>query len=97
MEFTGIIIPFPVEQKLIWKHRVEAYEMEEVFQGRPHIRFVEKGKVRGEDVYLSLGQTVTGRYLSVFFINKGKGAALVISARDMDAKERKPYGKVGKK
>jgi hypothetical protein len=58
---------------------------------------MEKGKVRGEDVYVALGQTVTGRYLSVFVINKGQGAALVISARDMNAKERKLYGKVRRK
>jgi uncharacterized DUF497 family protein len=52
---------------------------------------VEKGDVSGEDVYLGLGETGSGRYLSVFFIHKKN--AVVISARDMTKKERKIYGK----
>jgi uncharacterized DUF497 family protein len=35
--------------------------------------------------------------LIAFFINKGRGRALIISARDMDGKERKHYGKIRKK
>jgi uncharacterized DUF497 family protein len=40
-----------------------------------------------------LGQTDGGRYLSVFFIHKPGNLALVISARDMDAAERRRYGR----
>ena len=97
MEFTELIIPFEIEQKLLWKHNVNAYEVEEVFQSRPHIRLMEKGHIQGEDLYLALGQTEAGRYLSIFFINKGEGKALIISAREMDAKERKRYDKVRRK
>jgi uncharacterized DUF497 family protein len=94
VEIKKAIIPFEIEQKLIWKHNVRAYEVEEVLFDHPHIRFVAKGDVKGEDLYSALGQTEAGRYLMIFFINKGAGRALVISARDMDAKERKRYDKV---
>jgi uncharacterized DUF497 family protein len=80
-------------EKLESKHRVLPEEVEEVFFNRPHFRFVEKGHVAGEDVYIALGQTDGGRYLSVFFIHKPGNLALVISARDMDAAERKRYGR----
>jgi uncharacterized DUF497 family protein len=40
-----------------------------------------------------MGQTDSGRYLTVFFIYKMTHEALVISAWDMTAKERKHYAK----
>jgi uncharacterized DUF497 family protein len=79
-------------EKLESKHRVLPEEVEEVFFNRPHFRFIEKGRVAGEDVYVALGQADSGRYLSVFFIHKPRNLALVISARDMDAAERRRYG-----
>ena len=48
-----------------------------------------KGRVHGEDLYAALAQISSGRYLIVFFINKKRGMALPISARDMDRAERK--------
>ncbi|MBM4030231.1 MAG: BrnT family toxin [Planctomycetes bacterium] len=45
----------------------------------------------GEDVYAALGQTDAGRYVAVFFIHKPGHLALVVSARDMDRKERRRY------
>ena len=80
-------------EKLESKHRVLPEEVEEVFFNRPHFRFVERGHVAGEDMYVALGQTDSGRYLSVFFIHKPGNLALIISARDMDAAERKRYGR----
>jgi hypothetical protein len=53
----------------------------------------KKGEREGEDVYLALGQTDAGRYLSVLFIPKQTGEALILSARDMAKKERKQHGK----
>ena len=97
MEIREVIIFPEVEQKLIRKHHVFGDEVEEVFEQNPHIRVVQKGRVKGQNVCVALGRTQAGRYLSVFFINKSKGVALVISAREMDAKERKLYGKIGKK
>ena len=49
--------------------------------------------MKGEDIYLALGQTDAGRYLAVFFIHKRSHDAIVISARDMDGKERNEYEK----
>lgn len=97
MEIRDVIILPEVEQKLLWKHQVFGDEVEEVFEKGPHIRVVQKGMVKGQNLYAALGRTQAGRYLSVFFINKGKGVVIVISARDMDKKERKLYGKIGKK
>ncbi|RCV64373.1 hypothetical protein C5S53_09070 [Methanophagales archaeon] len=54
--------------------------------------FVEKGDVKGEDVYLALGRSRAGLYLSVFFILKRNRDVLPISARNRDSKERRRYG-----
>jgi len=37
---------------------------------KPKFRFVEKGEREDEDVYMALGQTEGGRYLTVLFIHK---------------------------
>jgi uncharacterized DUF497 family protein len=78
-------------EKLVVKHQVTQDEVEEVFFNNPHFRFVEKGNRPGEDVYLASGQTDTGRYIIVFFINKTHNIALILSARDMDKSERRLY------
>lgn len=65
--------------------------MEEVFFDQPRYRFVEAGYNLGEDVYAASGQIDAGRYLIVFFIFKRNNIALLLSARDMDAKERRWY------
>ena len=44
-------------------------------------------------MYNALGTTESGRHLSVFFIHKLTNDALILSARDMDKKERRRYGK----
>jgi uncharacterized DUF497 family protein len=80
-------------EKLARKHQVSTDEVEEVFRNSPRFDFVSKGHVAGENVYWALGQTDAGRYLTIFFIYKGDGMALPISARDMNAKERRRYGK----
>jgi uncharacterized DUF497 family protein len=80
-------------EKLLVKHQVSLDEVEEIFFHKPHFRFVEKGNYPGEDVYLAAGQTEAGRYLTVFFIKKVNHIALIVSARDMDRKERRFYGR----
>jgi hypothetical protein len=80
-----------IVDKLIVKHHVTPDEVEEVFFNRPRYRFVESGYTPGEDVYSVGGQTDAGRYLIVFFIHKTANAALVLSARDMDSRERRHY------
>ncbi len=78
-------------EKIDAKHGVDIDEVEQVLFGNPHVRRVEKGKVKGEDVFAAYGRTNAGRYLIVFFINKRKTAALPISARDMSGSERSYY------
>ena len=82
-----------IEEKIIRKHHVQPVEAEEAFFSRPLFRFMERGQRKGEDVYAVHGQTQAGRYLTVFFIHKKNGDALIISARDMTNQERRLYAK----
>ncbi len=93
MKIDGIIWLDQIVDKLIYKHSVETFEVEEVLAGRPRFRFVEKGERKNEDVYMALGQSEAGRYLMILFIYKRNSDALILSARDMAKKERKIYGR----
>ena len=94
MRIKGFIWLDQFVEKLLVKHRVEQYEVEDVFYGHHRIEKAGKGKVQGENLYRALGQTEDGRYLTVIFVFKpSEQKALVISARDMDRKERKRYGR----
>lgn len=81
-----------VADKLLWKHSIVEAEVRQVFRNKPTMRKIEKGNVRNEDLYSALGQTDSGRYLIIYFIYKSSRDALVISARDMDDKEKRRYG-----
>jgi uncharacterized DUF497 family protein len=91
MYIDGFIWLPDILDKLTVKHHVTQDEVEEVFFDRPRYRFAESGHRQGEDVYAVSGQTDAGRYLIVFFIHKPENAALILSARDMDQKERRLY------
>jgi hypothetical protein len=78
-------------EKLASRHQVTEDDAEEIFFNQPRYRFVESGHRPDEDVYSAWGQTEVGRYLIVFFIHKAANTALILSARDMDDKERKRY------
>jgi len=94
MQIDNIICPDNIEDKLEFEHHVTVREVRQVMLGKPRIRFAEKSYTEGEDVYGAFGQTYGGRYLSVFFVNKPTTkTAIIISARDMSAKERKAYGR----
>lgn len=93
MRITDIIWKEAIVEKLIGKHGVSMAEAEEALLSRPVVRRIVKGRVRGEDVYTAMAQVASGRYLIVFFIDKKRGMALPISARDMDPAERKYYAK----
>jgi uncharacterized DUF497 family protein len=93
MKVQGFIWLEQFVEKLIEKHSVETDEVEEVFWNGPKIKKVQRGDVRGEDVYQALGQTDAGRHLTVIFIRKLTGKVLVVSARDMDHKERRDYAR----
>jgi uncharacterized DUF497 family protein len=88
------VIWFPqFVEKIERKHGLSPEEVESALAACRRIQRIERGTVRGEHVYRALGQTEAGRYIAVFFIDKGAGRALVISARDMSPKERKHYGR----
>jgi uncharacterized protein len=79
--------------KISWKHGVLPREVEDILTGSCRIFKRESGKVEGEDLYNALGRTEGGRYLSVFFIRKLGNKALIITARDMNTRERRRYEK----
>lgn len=93
MKIENFIWLQDVIDKLAFKHQVEPSEVEEVFDNRPRIRFVQNGNRTGEDVYMALGRSEAGRYLAVLFIMKKNNNALILSARKMAKKERKQYGR----
>jgi uncharacterized DUF497 family protein len=93
VKIEGIVWLRDIVSKIAFKHHVETHEVEEVFHGKPEFRLVQRGRRTGENVYLALGQTDSGRYLSVLFIYKKTQEALILSARDMAQRERKYYGR----
>ncbi|MFO7679589.1 MAG: BrnT family toxin [Chloroflexota bacterium] len=94
MRIIGFIWLEQFVEKLLVKHHVEQYEVEDIFYSQPRIEKTGKGKVQGENLYRAMGQTENGRYLTVIFIYKPlEQKALIISARDMDRKERERYGR----
>jgi uncharacterized protein len=93
LKVTGFIWIEEVVEKLAQKHQVEPFEVEELVNRRPRVRYVEKGDRQDEDVYVALGQTEAGRYLTLFFVRKRDGRVLPLSARDMTYSERKRYGR----
>lgn len=94
MRIELIVCPAHIEEKLQVKHSVTVGEAEQALLNKPRIRFIEKGRTKGDDVYSALSQTFAGRYLAVFFIYKTDSrTAIIISARNMSKKERKAYGR----
>ena len=77
--------------KIEGKHDVSIDEVEEVLFARPHVRRAEKGKVKGQHLYVAYGQTAAGRYLVVFFLRKPQSAGLPVSAREMTHAERRYF------
>ncbi|MBC8180663.1 BrnT family toxin [candidate division KSB1 bacterium] len=93
MKIEGCIWYRDIIDKLLWKHNVTHTEVEEVLDNKPKFTLIEKGKVKDENLYSARGQTDDGRYLTVLFIYKTTKEALIVTARDMDSKEKKRYGK----
>ncbi len=91
MRIVDIIWLPDVIDKLDWKHNVQSEEVDQTLFNRPRFRKVQKGHIPGEDLYAASGQTEAGRFLIIFFIYKSTREALILSARDMDKKERHQY------
>ena len=86
MRIEGFIWYRDIIDKLIRKHFLTHKEVEQVFANKPKFKFIEKGRVKKENLYSARGQTNAGRYLSVLFIYKKTKEAFNITARDMDSK-----------
>jgi len=75
----------------IARHNISPEEVEEaVFEGNP---IILKGR---EKRYIILSQCSSGRQLTIVVAFKLKGRVRVITARDMNTKERKYYNRRGK-
>jgi hypothetical protein len=72
------------------KHNVAYLECEEVFFNEPLIVQQDKAHSLTEERYYALGKTNAGRLLFVVFAMRGDKIR-VISARDMNKKERRYY------
>ena len=93
MHIKGLLWLDEIVDKLHYKHSVSQIEVQETFNNKPHIRFVEKGHRPGKNVYFAQGRTEAGRYLIIFFIYKEDQRAFILSARDMTRTERRQYGR----
>lgn len=70
----------------IARHGVEPKEIEEAcFDGNPYILKAKYNR------YLALGQTQSGRYLTIVFAYLGQNKARIITARAMSEPERNLY------
>ncbi len=72
------------------KHNVLPIECEQIFFNQPLVVAVDEKHSVSEERYYALGLTDAHRYLFVVFTVRGKRIR-VISARDMNRKERKIY------
>jgi len=72
------------------RHRVSHIECEEIFFNRPIIVKKDEPHSTSEDRYFVLGKTDAGRLLFIVFTLRGNKIR-IISARDMNRKERKIY------
>lgn len=60
-------------------------------RNKPKFRRGPKGNYIEENIYYALGRTDANRFLFVVFIFKKDKKALIISAREMDIKEKSLY------
>ena len=72
------------------RHRVSHIECEEIFFNRPIIVKKDEPHSTRENRYFVLGKTDAGRLLFIVFTLRGNKIR-IISARDMNRKERKIY------
>ena len=80
--------------KNLTKHNVENWECEQIFFNEPLIILDDPGHSRSERRWAAFGRTDAGRLLVVIFTKRGD-LIRVISARDMNKKERNFYEEMG--
>lgn len=82
-----------IDRNLI-KHNVENWESEQVFFNKPLLIFDDPKHPIPEKRWAAFGKTDADRFLIVIFTKRGD-LIRVISARDMNKKERKFYDEKG--
>ena len=95
-----VTISSGVREKLLKKHNIEIWEVEEVIYDDPHAF-----SITYRDCYFIYGQTFSGRYLLVLVrllsleevtklgFKQGINVIKIITARDMNKNQRKMYNK----
>ncbi len=73
--------------KNLIRHNVQNWECEQVFFNKPLLVLEDPGHSVAERRWAAFGKTDSGRLLVVIFTNRGN-LLRVISARDMNSKER---------
>jgi len=82
-----------IDKNLI-KHNVENWECEQVFFNRPLLVLEDPKHSVSEERWAVFGKTDTDRFLVVIF-TKRNDLIRIISARDMNNRERKFYNEKG--
>ena len=82
-----------IDKNLI-KHNVELLESEQIFFNKPLLVYCDHKHSIPEKRWAAFGKTDADRFLVVIFTKRGN-LIRVISARDMNKKERKFYDEKG--
>jgi uncharacterized DUF497 family protein len=93
-QFTGFQWDEGNIDKNLLKHRIQNWECEQIFFNEPLIILDDPKHSVSEKRWAAFGLTEAGRFLTVIFTKRRK-LLRVISARDMNRKERKFYEKNG--
>lgn len=80
--------------KNLLKHQVQNWECEQIFFNEPLIILDDSKHSLSEKRWAAFAQTDAGRFFAIIFTKRGE-LLRVISARDMNRKERKFYEKNG--
>ena len=90
MWLNKLIIENFIEEKIWEKHRVKRQEVEEVLAHRQAIRLThKKDPVR----VVIIGATQARRLLKIILQFHGRGRYFLVTAMELNPKERKQYGK----
>ncbi|MBU0610698.1 MAG: hypothetical protein KKI08_22630 [Armatimonadetes bacterium] len=87
MHFTEIECSEAVADKLQTKHGVELSEVHEVLENDPQARRA------GPELYSVSGRADSGRYLLILLHDLGDGVGRLVTAREMNASERRAHRK----
>ena len=82
-----------IDKNLV-KHNVENWECEQVFFNGPLFVLDDPKHSVPENRWAAFGKTDAGRFLAVIFTKRGN-LIRIISARDMNKRERKFYNEKG--